>query len=44
MLNFIPSNYVALEPFESESAAVRTMRALFIIVITILFLNTSLPC
>jgi hypothetical protein len=40
MLNFIASNYDALEPFESESAAVRTLKALYIIVITILFLNT----
>jgi hypothetical protein len=40
MLNFISSDYGALEPFESASTAVRTLRALYIIVITILFLNT----
>lgn len=40
MLNFISSDYGALEPFEATSAGVRTLRALCIIVITILFLNT----
>jgi len=40
MLNFIASDYSALKPFEAGSDAVRTLRALFIIVITILFLNT----
>jgi hypothetical protein len=40
MLNFISSDYGALEPFESEFAAARALRALYIIAITILFLNT----
>jgi hypothetical protein len=40
MLNFIASNYRALESFKSESGAVRTLRALYTIVITILFPNT----
>ncbi|KAH8802938.1 hypothetical protein F5884DRAFT_803753 [Xylogone sp. PMI_703] len=40
MLNFISSDYGALEPFESKFVAVKTLRALYIIVITILFLNT----
>ena len=40
MLNFISSDYGALEPFESEFVAVKTLRALYIIIITILFLNT----
>lgn len=40
MLNFISSDYGALEPFESASAAVRALRALYIIIVTILFLNT----
>jgi hypothetical protein len=40
MLNFISSDYGALEPFQSSSAAVRTLRALYIIIITIFFLNT----
>ncbi|KAH6896515.1 hypothetical protein B0T10DRAFT_543992 [Thelonectria olida] len=40
MLYFISSDYDALEPFEASNAGVRTLRALYIIVITILFLNT----
>jgi hypothetical protein len=40
MINFIASDYDALAPFEVDSAAVRTLKALYIIVITILFLNT----
>lgn len=39
MLNFISSDYGVLEPFQDFSAAVRTLRALYIIIITILFLN-----
>ncbi|OCK78347.1 hypothetical protein K432DRAFT_394863 [Lepidopterella palustris CBS 459.81] len=39
MLNFITSDYGALEPFQESSAAVRTLRATYIIIITILFLN-----
>jgi hypothetical protein len=38
MLNFISSDYDAMGPYE-ESPAVRTLRALFTITITILFLN-----
>jgi hypothetical protein len=38
ILNFISSDYGALEAFE-DSAAVRTLRALYIIIITVLFLN-----
>jgi MYND finger protein len=33
------SDYSALEPFEASSAAIRTLRAAYIIIITILFLN-----
>jgi hypothetical protein len=40
VLNFISSDYGALEPFQTSSAGVRTLRSLYIIVITILFLNT----
>jgi MYND finger len=39
LLNFISSDYGALEPFESSSAAIRTLRATYIVVITIFFLN-----
>lgn len=39
MLNFIASDYSALEPFEPSLASVRTLKALYIIIITILFLN-----
>lgn len=39
MLNFISSDYGVLEPFEESSVAVRTIRAMYIIIITILFLN-----
>lgn len=40
MLIFISSDYGALEPSQGSSAAVRTLRALFVIVVTILLLNT----
>lgn len=40
MVNFISSDCGALEPLQSASAAVSTLRALYIIIITILFLNT----
>jgi hypothetical protein len=40
MINFIASDYDALQPWEEGSAAVRTLKALYIVVITILFLNT----
>lgn len=40
MINFVASDYSALEPFEAGSAAVRTLKALYIIIITVLFLNT----
>lgn len=39
MLNFISSDYSVLEPFQDSSVAVRTLRALYIIIITIIFLN-----
>ena len=39
MLNFISSDYDALEPFQESSAAVRILRAMYIVIITILFLN-----
>jgi hypothetical protein len=39
MFNFITSDYGALEPFQESSGAVRTLRATYIITITILFLN-----
>jgi MYND finger len=38
-LNFISSDYGVLEPFQDDSSAVRTLRALYIIIITVLFLN-----
>ena len=40
VLNFISSDYGALEPFQTASAGVRALRSLYIIVITILLLNT----
>lgn len=39
ILNFISSDYSALEPFQNNSAAVRTIRALYIVIITVLCLN-----
>ena len=39
MLNFIASDYGALAPFQPVSAAIITLQALYIIVITILLLN-----
>ncbi|KAF2471322.1 uncharacterized protein BDR25DRAFT_368132 [Lindgomyces ingoldianus] len=40
MLNFISSDYGALEPYQSSSTSIRTLRALYIVIITIFFLNT----
>ena len=40
MLNFVASDYSALDSVEAGSPAVRTLKSLYIIVITVLFLNT----
>lgn len=40
MIKFMASDYDALDKWEGSSAAARTLRALYIIVITILLLNT----
>ena len=39
VLNFISSDYSALQTFQDTSAAVRTLRSLYTIIITVLFLN-----